>query len=127
VADIPETRYVSLGDDRIAYQCFGTGPPDLLWMSNIADCIDSRWEFPPFASLLRRLGSFSRVIMFDRRGTGSSDPVPLEALPTWEEWADDALAVLDAIGSERAAVLGTAEGARSRRSSRPPTPIAPRR
>jgi pimeloyl-ACP methyl ester carboxylesterase len=110
VADIPETHYASLGSDRIAYQCFGTGPPDLLWMSAIADCIDSRWEFPPFASLLRRLGSFRRVIMFDRRGAGASDPVPLDALPTWEEWADDALAVLDAVGSDRAAVLGHADG-----------------
>jgi class 3 adenylate cyclase len=110
VADIPETQYARLGDDRIAYQCFGTGPPDLLWMSGIADCIDSRWDFPPYASLLRRLGSFSQVIMFDRRGTGASDPVPLEALPTWEEWADDALAVLDVVGSERAAVFGTSDG-----------------
>jgi class 3 adenylate cyclase len=110
VADIPETHYASLGNDRIAYQCFGTGPLDLLWMSAIADCIDSRWEIPPFASLLRRLGSFRRVIMFDRRGAGASDPVPLDALPTWEEWADDALAVLDAVGSDRAAVLGHADG-----------------
>jgi class 3 adenylate cyclase len=110
VSDIPETYYASLGDDRIAYQCFGTGPPDLLWMSQMGDCIDSRWEFPVSASLLRRLGSFSRVIMFDRRGVGASDPVPLEALPTWEEWADDALAVLDAVGSERAAVFGAGDG-----------------
>jgi pimeloyl-ACP methyl ester carboxylesterase len=110
VADIPETHYASLGGDRIAYQCFGTGPPDLLWMSGISDCIDSRWEFAPFASLLRRLGAFSRVIMFDRRGTGASDPVQLEALPTWEEWADDALAVLDAVGSERTALFGHADG-----------------
>jgi class 3 adenylate cyclase/predicted alpha/beta hydrolase len=110
VADIPETHYASLGDDRIAYQCFGTGPPDVLWMSEMVHCIDTRWEYPPFASLLRRLGSFSRVIMFDRRGSGASDPVALEALPTWEEWADDALAVLDAVGSERVAVLGASDG-----------------
>ena len=110
MADIPETQYASLGADRIAYQCFGTGPPDLLWMSEMVHCIDSRWEYPPFASLLRRLGSFSRVIMFDRRGSGASDPVALEALPTWEEWADDALEVLDAVGSDRAAVLGCADG-----------------
>jgi class 3 adenylate cyclase/alpha-beta hydrolase superfamily lysophospholipase len=108
---IPETQFATLGGDRIAYQVFGTGPPDLLWMSQIGDCIDSRWEFPAFASFLRRLGSFSRVVMFDRRGTGASDPVPLEALPTWEEWADDALVVLDAVGSERAAVLGSSDGA----------------
>jgi class 3 adenylate cyclase len=110
VVDIPETHYTTLGEDRIAYQYFGTGPPDLLWMSGISDCIDSRWEFAPFSSLLRRLGAFSRVLMFDRRGTGASDPVPLEALPTWEEWADDAIAVLDAVGSERSALLGHADG-----------------
>src|SRR6516164_2018557 len=79
-------------------------------MSQMGDCIDTRWEFPVGASLLRRLGSFSRVIMFDRRGVGASDPVPLEALPTWEEWADDALAVLDAVGSERAALFGAGDG-----------------
>jgi class 3 adenylate cyclase len=110
VADVPETYYAMLGGDRIAYQCFGVGPPDLLWMSAIADCIDARWEYPPFASLLRRLASFSRVIMFDRRGSGASDPVSLEALPTWEEWADDALCVLDAVGSERASLFGHTDG-----------------
>jgi class 3 adenylate cyclase len=106
VIDIPETRFALLGEDRVAYQVFGQGPPDLLWMPPSADCIDMRWEYPPLASFLRRLASFSRVIMFDRRGTGASDPVPLDALPTMEEWAGDALAVLDQVGSERAAILG---------------------
>ena len=107
---IPETKFAKSGDDRIAYQVFGEGPPDLLWMSAVSDCIDSRWEYPPFASFLRRLASFSRVIMFDRRGTGASDPVTLEALPTWEEWADDALAVLAEAESEQAAILGSGDG-----------------
>jgi class 3 adenylate cyclase len=79
-------------------------------MATTADCIDARWEYPSYASFLRRLGSFSRVVLFDRRGTGASDPVALESLPTWEEWADDALSVLDAVGSERAAILGPADG-----------------
>jgi class 3 adenylate cyclase/pimeloyl-ACP methyl ester carboxylesterase len=110
VEDVPETRFAQVGWDRIAYQVFGEGPPDLLWMSSLGDCIDFRWEYPPYASFLRRLGSFSRVVLFDRRGSGASDPVSLEALPAWEEWADDALAVLDEVGSERAVVLGQAEG-----------------
>jgi class 3 adenylate cyclase/pimeloyl-ACP methyl ester carboxylesterase len=110
VAGVPETRFAVVGEDRIAYQLFGHGPPDLLWMASSADCIDVRWEFPPYASFLHRLASFSRVIVFDRRGTGASDPVPLEALPTWEEWADDVTAVLDAVGSERAVILGVVDG-----------------
>ena len=110
VVEVPETRFALLGEDRIAYQVFGHGPPDLLWMASSADSIDARWEYPPYASYLRRLGSFSRVVLFDRRGTGASDPVALEALPTWEEWADDALSVLDAVGSQRAAILGPADG-----------------
>jgi class 3 adenylate cyclase len=110
VADVSETRFALLGEDRIAYQVFGHDPPDLLWMASSADSIDARWEYPAYASFLRRLGSFSRVVLFDRRGTGASDPVALEALPTWEEWADDALSVLDAVGSERAAILGPADG-----------------
>jgi pimeloyl-ACP methyl ester carboxylesterase len=74
----PETRFARRDRDRIAYQVFGEGPPDLLCMSSVGDCIDFRWDYPPFASFLRRLASFSRVIMFDRRGMGASDPVSLE-------------------------------------------------
>jgi class 3 adenylate cyclase/pimeloyl-ACP methyl ester carboxylesterase len=110
VAGVPETRFAVVGEDRIAYQAFGHGPPDLLWMAASADCIDLRWEYPPYASFLQRVSSFSRVIAFDRRGTGASDPVPLDALPTWEEWADDSMAVLDAVGSERAAIMGAVDG-----------------
>jgi class 3 adenylate cyclase/pimeloyl-ACP methyl ester carboxylesterase len=65
-----------------------------------------------YASLLGRLASFSRLIMFDRRGTGASNSVPLDALPGWEEWADDARAVMDATGSERAAIFGNGDAAR---------------
>jgi class 3 adenylate cyclase/pimeloyl-ACP methyl ester carboxylesterase len=104
--EIPKTQFATLGRDRIAYQVLGEGPVDLVWVPGIGDAIDIRWEYPPYASLLRRLASFSRLIMLDRRGMGASDPVSLEALPSWEEWADDALAVLDAVGSERAALLG---------------------
>ncbi|HWT83966.1 MAG TPA: alpha/beta hydrolase, partial [Candidatus Methylomirabilis sp.] len=68
--------------------------------------IEVYWEWPPFAEQMRRLASCSRVILFDRRGAGLSDSVSLKALPTWEEWAEDMTAVLDAAWSSRAAVLG---------------------
>jgi class 3 adenylate cyclase len=110
VIGVPETKFAVLGEDRIAYQVLGQGPPDLLWMSSVAECIDLRWEYPPFASFLQTLASFSRLIMFDRRGAGASDPVSLEQLPTWEEWSDDALAILDAVESKQATVLGVADG-----------------
>jgi class 3 adenylate cyclase len=110
VAEIPETRFAKLGDDRIAYQVVGEGPPDLLWLGGLGEPIDSRWDYPPCASFVRRLASFSRLIMLDRRGVGGSDPVSSQALPSWEAWADDALTVLDAVGSERATILGTIQG-----------------
>jgi class 3 adenylate cyclase/pimeloyl-ACP methyl ester carboxylesterase len=103
--EVPRTQFAKLGRDRIAYQVLGEGPVDLLLVPAIGDALDVRWEYPPYASQMRRLASFSRLIMLDRRGVGASDPVSLEALPSMEEWADDALAVLDAVGSERAALL----------------------
>jgi pimeloyl-ACP methyl ester carboxylesterase len=105
VIEPPETKFVKRGDDHIAYQNVGEGPPDLLWITSLGECLDARWDDKPSASFIRRLASFSRLIMFDRRGVGASDPVPLEALPVWEG-VDDALTVLDAVGSERATVLG---------------------
>jgi class 3 adenylate cyclase len=109
VGEIPETKYAKLGDDRIAYQVVGDGPVDLLFTPASGDCIDLRWDFPPYASFLRRLASFSRLIMFDRRGVGASDPASGEPLPSWERWADEACAVLDAVGSEQAIVLGSTD------------------
>jgi class 3 adenylate cyclase len=109
VEEVPHTQFAVLGDDRIAYQVFGQGPPDLVWTALAGDCIDSRWEYPPYASFLRRLASFCRVIMFDRRGTGASDPVPPEVLPTWERWADETRSVMDAVGSPRAVLFGPAD------------------
>jgi class 3 adenylate cyclase len=108
--EVPETRFASLGADRIAYQFFGEGDSDLLWVSS-GDPIDLRWELPAYASFLRRLGGQARVIMFDRRGSGSSDSASGEALSSWERWADEARAVLDAVGSERAVLFGTSDGA----------------
>jgi class 3 adenylate cyclase len=110
VTEIPETRFTKLGGDRIAYQVVGEGPPDLLWLAGLGEPVDSRWEYPPCANFVRRLASFSRLIMFDRRGVGASDPVALESLPSWEGWADDATAVLDAVGSTRTILLGSVQG-----------------
>src|SRR5947209_8822596 len=79
-------------------------------MPGSGQVIDTLWEFPPSAAFLRRLASFSRLISFDRRGTGASDAAPVEGLASWEMWAEDAQAVLDAVGSERAALLAQADG-----------------
>jgi class 3 adenylate cyclase len=101
----PATRYARSGDLHIAYQTVGDGPADLVlvdqWFSNV----DSQWDFPPLARLLDQLSSFRRLILFDKRGTGLSDPVSIASLPTLEDWIDDLRAVLDAVGSERTAVL----------------------
>jgi class 3 adenylate cyclase/pimeloyl-ACP methyl ester carboxylesterase len=101
----PETEYARLGDDYIAYQVVGDGPMDLVYVAGLTSQIDLRWDFPPMARFLERLASFTRLIMFDRRGFGASDPVPAGVL-TWEEWADDLRVVMDAAGSERAALFG---------------------
>jgi class 3 adenylate cyclase len=103
--EVPETQFTRVGEDRVAYQVFGSGPPDLLVAAS-AEAMDLRWDWPPCAHFLRRLASFSRVIQFDRRGTGASDPVSRAGASVWEDWADDARGVLGAVGSERAAVLG---------------------
>ena len=102
----PQPRYARTASGlHIAYETVGEGPLDLLlvdqWFSNV----DALWDFEPLAHLVTQLATFSRVILFDKRGTGLSDPVALEALPTLEGWADDVRAVLDAVGSKRAAMM----------------------
>jgi class 3 adenylate cyclase len=109
VTEVPRTQYTSLGEDRIAYQVFGEGPVDLVFASSSGECVDIRWEVPGYGDLLRRLASLSRVIMFDRRGTGSSDPASGDSLPSWERWADETQVVMDAVGSERAVIFGHVE------------------
>jgi class 3 adenylate cyclase len=101
----PQTKYAWLGDDRIAYQVLGQGPPDLVLTLSSFGHVDMAWEDPGFALFLRTLASFSRLILFDRRGTGASDPLPLGSLPPWESYGEDLIAVLDEIGSERAAIM----------------------
>jgi class 3 adenylate cyclase len=99
----PETRYAWLGQDRIAYQVLGEGPPDLVMTGAVT--IDVAWEDPGVALFLRSLASFSRLILFDRRGTGASDPPPPDPLPPWESHVEELGVVLDEVGSERAAIL----------------------
>jgi class 3 adenylate cyclase len=108
--EVPETQFARLGEDRIAFQVFGDGDVDLLFTSASGDTVDLRWYWPPYADFLRRLGTRARVIMFDRRGMGASDHASGESLPGWEQWADEARAVLDAVDSERAVLFGMSDG-----------------
>lgn len=104
----PPTRYARSGDVSIAYQVVGDGPRDLVFVMGWVSHLDWFWEEPRFAHFLDRLASFSRLILFDKRGTGLSDRAV--GLPTLEERMDDVRAVMDAAGSERAALLGISEG-----------------
>ena len=106
MAGIPETRYAKSEDGYVAYQVFGQGPYDLLFIGNWASNLEVMWEHPSMARYLDRLGHFARVICFDKRGAGLSDPVAVGALPTLEHWMDDARIVLDAAGAETAALIG---------------------
>ena len=105
-----ETRYAKSGGLNIAYQVAGEGPFDLIWVPGWISNVEASWEVPEYAHFLHRLASFSRLILFDKRGTGLSDPVGLDRLPTLEERMDDVRAVLDAVGSEQAALVAASEG-----------------
>src|SRR5690242_10808738 len=107
---LPEIQYAKSGDVHIAYRVVGHGPLDLVYVTGFTSHIDLLWEEPSVARFLNRLASFARLIMFDKRGTGMSDRVPNSALPTLEQRMDDVRAVMDAVGSERAALLGFSEG-----------------
>lgn len=98
-----------MGDAQIAYQVIGDGPIDLVFTLGMGSNVEVWWDHPVPVHFTEGLASFSRVILFDRRGSGCSDPVLSESLPTWEEWAEDLHAVLDAVGSERAAILAEAD------------------
>src|ERR687895_897328 len=105
-----ETRYAKSGNVNVAYQVVGEGPFDLVYVPGWISNIELMWEEPAHAHLLERLASFSRLILFDKRGTGMSDPVPVDRLPTLEQRMDDVRAVMDAAGSEEAALFGSSEG-----------------
>ena len=106
----PETRYAKSGKVNIAYQVVGDGPLDLVFVMGWVSHVEYFWAEPSFARFLSRLASFSRLILFDKRGTGLSDRVPVNELPTLEQRMDDVRAVMKAVGSEHAALVGVSEG-----------------
>ena len=97
----------------------GEGPHDLVLVPGFVSNVETNWEVPAAADFLRRLASFSRLILFDKRGTGLSDRVPVSALPSLEARMDDVRAVLDAVGSSRASLFGISEGGPMSVLSRP--------
>jgi len=108
----PRTRYAKApGGVSIAYQVVGDGPRDLVWVPGWVSHIEAAWDEPTMARFFERLATFTRLILFDKRGTGLSDRVPDSELPTLETRMADVRAVLDAAGSEQAALLGVSEGA----------------
>jgi len=105
----PETRYALSGDVHIAYQVVGDGLFDLVFVPGFVTHMELQWRLPGMGGFLKDLGSFSRLIRFDKRGTGMSDPV--SGAPSLETRMDDVRAVMDAVGSRRAAFYGLSEGA----------------
>lgn len=104
----PETRYAKSGDVHIAYQVMGSGPPDVVFVPGFVSNVEANWQSPNRAKFFHRLASFSRVILFDKRGTGLSDRS--SQVFTLEQRMDDVRAVMDASGLERAALFGISEG-----------------
>ena len=105
-----DVRYAKSGDLHIAYHVIGDGPPDLVLVPGFTWHLECAWEHPGFAAMWQRVASFCRLITIDKRGTGLSDRVPNDALPTLEDRMDDVRAVLDAVGSTQAALIGFWEG-----------------
>ena len=101
----PTTGYATFGEERIAYQIIGDGPVDIIVTAGWWSPFDIEWEEPSIRAFYLRLARFARVIRFDRRGMGVSDPIPLDALPPWEALSDEIEAVMEAVSSERAFVL----------------------
>jgi serine/threonine protein kinase len=108
--ETPEVRYALSGEVNIAYQVIGEGELDLVFVMGWISHLEYFWSEPSFAKFLRRLAGFSRVILFDKRGTGLSDRVPIDQLPTLEQRMDDVRAVMDAAGSKSAVLCGVSEG-----------------
>jgi len=107
----PETKYAKAPDGvHIAYQLAGGGPIDIVFVMGWTTNIEGMWREPALAAFLTRLSSMGRLILFDRRGLGLSDRIADDVLPTLETRMDDVRVVMDAVGSERAAVIGVSEG-----------------
>jgi pimeloyl-ACP methyl ester carboxylesterase/DNA-binding winged helix-turn-helix (wHTH) protein len=110
VAAVPRVHYAHSGSVNIAYQVVGEGSIDLVFVMGWVSHLEYFWKEPAFARFLDRLASMGRLILFDKRGTGLSDPVPVAELPTLEQRLDDVRAVMEAAGSEHAVLLGVSEG-----------------
>jgi class 3 adenylate cyclase len=110
MSEPPQTRYATNDGIHIAFQVVGEGDLDLLLMDTWVHHVEAVWDIPDYARFLRRLSSFGRLIHFDRRGTGLSDPVPLDRLPDLETQVGDAVAVLEEAGSRQASVIGLNDG-----------------
>lgn len=109
MADIPQTRYAAIGDADVAYQVDGKGPLDILLFNGLGYHLELAWQIPDTRDFYERLKSVARVIIFDRRGTGMSEGVARGAIPTWEDLAEDAGTVLDAVGSSQSVIVASAE------------------
>jgi len=107
----PDVRYARGPEGHVAYQVTGGGPVDIVFVPDWVTNVEVMWEEPAIARFFTRLGSIGRLISFDKRGSGISDPVPLGALPTLEQWMDDIRTVLDAASAERAVVFAHGDGA----------------
>ena len=105
----PETRYAWNGDVALAYQVIGDGPVDLIYYQGLESHVDLNWESPRLSRFLRGLAKHSRVIITDRRGWGCSDRFAPSDVPPLETFTDDLIVVMDAAGSERAAIFATAQ------------------
>src|SRR3984893_16130220 len=111
MAAVPQTVYARDGDAHLAYQIVANRGPDLLFVPTATFPIDLLWDEPSIAGHLHRLASFSRLILTDLLGMGSSDAVPIHDRPAMQAWTDGLVAVLDAVGSQCASVFGMAESA----------------
>ncbi|MGZ6979712.1 MAG: alpha/beta fold hydrolase, partial [Acidimicrobiia bacterium] len=107
---VPEVQYARNGDVHLAYQVWGEGDVDLVMVPGFVSHLEVFWSHPAPAHYLERLGSFARVISFDRRGTGLSDPVAVTEAPDMDTRMSDIAAVMNAAGSERAVIFGVSEG-----------------
>ena len=108
--ETPRVRYARSGDVNIAYQVVGSGPIDIVFVMGWVSHLEYFWNEPSFAAFLSRLASMARLILFDKRGTGLSDPVPISELPTLDQRMLDVQAVMESAGSKRAVLLGVSEG-----------------
>lgn len=106
----PVTGYARLGDQGIYYMTVGEGPPDIVVNTGSWGSIDTEWEDPGVRLFYQKASRLGRTIVFDRRGSGASDPLPLDALPPWESFVEELDCVMDTVGSEKASLLGGGDG-----------------